>query len=184
MRLVKCGNDEMLKESFLSNEYFVSDDGYILSKNKKHKLHGSLNHSGYVIVTLMIKGKRISISEHTLVARAFCKGYKEGLQVNHINGIKTDNRACNLEWVTAKENMQHSVNVLGEHKGIKNVNHKEIDVYDYKTKKFISHYDCISDLCRYFEQIYNIDFKSAKTNIYKVTHGLRKSYHGYTFKIL
>lgn len=77
----------MLKETFLSKEYFVSDDGYVLNKAKTHKLHGSVNHNGYIIVTLMVDGKRISIPEHILVARAFCQGYKNGMQVNHKNGV-------------------------------------------------------------------------------------------------
>jgi hypothetical protein len=50
---------------------------------------------------------------HRLVAQAFCDGYAEGLQVNHKNGIRTDNRFENLEWVTASENMQHSYDSLG-----------------------------------------------------------------------
>ena len=41
---------------------------------------------------------------HRLVAYAFCEGYEPGMQVNHINEVKTDNRASNLEWVTASYN--------------------------------------------------------------------------------
>lgn len=50
---------------------------------------------------------------HRLVAMAFCDGYKNGLQVNHKNGIRTDNNSKNLEWVTASQNIKHSFDVLG-----------------------------------------------------------------------
>lgn len=38
--------------------------------------------------------------------------FNDDLQVNHINGIKSDNRLLNLEMVTASENVKHSFNVL------------------------------------------------------------------------
>jgi hypothetical protein len=49
---------------------------------------------------------------HILVARAFVSGYAPGLEVNHINGDKADNRAENLEWCTRQANIDHAENVL------------------------------------------------------------------------
>lgn len=69
--------------------------------------------SGYIQYALTESGKTSHISAHRLVARIFCPGYALGLQVNHKNGIKTDNRADNLEWVTASENKVHALRVLG-----------------------------------------------------------------------
>lgn len=56
---------------------------------------------------------RTTTTAHSLVARAFVKGYRSGLQVNHKNGIKTDNRSINLEWCTGAQNVQHTFKVLG-----------------------------------------------------------------------
>lgn len=61
------------------------------------------NSTGYV----QIKAGGRKYSAHRLVAKAFCPGFKEGLVVNHKNGIRDDNRASNLEWTTLSENSRH-----------------------------------------------------------------------------
>lgn len=63
---------------------------------------------GYLLVSLSIDGQISTEKVHRLVAEAFIGPYPTGLQVNHRNGDKTDNRVNNLEYVTAKENNQHA----------------------------------------------------------------------------
>jgi hypothetical protein len=64
--------------------------------------------SGYSIVHLHHDGERRALLVHRLVATAFC-GWAAGLDVNHRNGRKQDNRAANLEWVTRTGNHLHAV---------------------------------------------------------------------------
>lgn len=81
------------------------------------KLKGIHSNRGYRCVELSIKGFNKKFQVHRLIMIAFI-GYKEGKpQVNHINGIRHDNRVENLEWCTASENIQHTFRVLGR-KGI------------------------------------------------------------------
>lgn len=46
---------------------------------------------------------------HRLVARTWVSGYADGLEVNHKNGVTSDNRPENLEWVTPGQNSRHAV---------------------------------------------------------------------------
>lgn len=61
---------------------------------------------GYLIVNIPPKG---TVSVHLLVAKTHVHGYARGLEVNHKDGDKTNNRAENLEWITHKENLNHAV---------------------------------------------------------------------------
>ena len=73
-------------------------------------LKPGVTNKGYYIVSLNSVDKRHTLTVHRLVANAFVPNLDNKPQVNHINGIKTDNRICNLEWLTNEENMKHAIN--------------------------------------------------------------------------
>ena len=66
------------------------------------------NRSGYKYVNLARNGKYKSKTVHRLVAEAFLPDFDASLSVNHIDGVKTNNRLSNLEMVTPLENAQHA----------------------------------------------------------------------------
>ena len=101
------------------DEYLIDELGNIVtipSENAKNKnqynfyyvIKGKVDAHGYIRVTLTKDGKAKQYLVHRLVAQHFVPNPDNLPQVNHINGIKADNRAQNLEWVTAKENKQHA----------------------------------------------------------------------------
>lgn len=85
--------------------YYASEYGDIYSVKVKRLTPHPNPARGYN--TVMIGDKRVPI--HRLVATAFIDNPYDKPQVNHINGVKTDNRVCNLEWATPSENILHAV---------------------------------------------------------------------------
>ena len=74
---------------------------------KERILKPRTNKGGYLQVVLCTGGKQKTLTVHRLVAAAFHDNPEGKPQVNHINEDKTDNRVSNLEWATARENINH-----------------------------------------------------------------------------
>lgn len=102
------------------NYYEVSNLGKVRSKPRliKHRngnlyikkptiLKPSID-DGYLKSCFCVNKKLKSFAFHRVVAEAFLDK-KDGLEVNHINGNKSDNRVENLEYVTRSQNLKHAV---------------------------------------------------------------------------
>lgn len=69
---------------------------------------------GYEFVYLRKNVKSHRYYVHRLVADNFLNDIKNGNVVNHINGIKYDNRVENLEWCSQSDNVKHATRILGK----------------------------------------------------------------------
>ena len=96
----------MIREELIDwNEYPCGANSEIYSKYFKKMIKGNVMKNGYVQVWLKcIDGKYRNFRWHRVIYTYFYGTIPEGMQVNHKNEIKTDNRLCNLELVTPKEN--------------------------------------------------------------------------------
>ena len=97
----------------LQDWYYVSNYGKVYSKFTNLLVAPRFIGRGYLVMTLRTKdNKRIDVLVHRLVMMTFEPiENAEQFQVNHKNGIKTDNRYSNLEWVTQEENMKHAYQI-------------------------------------------------------------------------
>ena len=172
--------------------YIITNIGRVFSMTRRDKLFREqggeevkLHHagSGYLFVTLYKNGKREQFNIHRLVAKHFVPNPDNKPCVDHINGIKTDNRACNLRWCTHKENSNNPVTreymksivdktrVVGE----KNTFSRKVGQYNEKDE-LIAAFPSIGEACRST----GISHKS----IQRCAAGERKSGGGYIWKYL
>ena len=89
--------------------YRITNDGQVYSQKRQRFMKPYRNNRGYMV--LRVGGKCTGV--HRLVALAYVPNPALLSEVNHKNGVKTDNRAENLEWCTRKANARHAVEVLG-----------------------------------------------------------------------
>lgn len=87
--------------------YEVDNEGNVFGVNGK-KLTPIIK-NGYAFMRLRRNGKQTGTGVHRLVALAFVDGYAEGLDINHKDKNRLNNRPENLEWTTHKHNVRYSI---------------------------------------------------------------------------
>jgi hypothetical protein len=173
-----------MKENWLpcsefEDYYMVSDLGRVLNikKNKIIALtRAKGNSNGSYLVVKLTKDKiHYSCKVHRLVAYSFLG--KSILSVNHINGIKDDNRLVNLEYATLDEQNLHA---------------EKLNIRPYKSKRQISIFNdsvvhnfmSIKDAARYINSSKGIPIKYAQSNLTHSLNGRLKSVYGFNCKYI
>lgn len=165
--------------------YYAADElGNIYSRHNGdgwRLLKPRIINSGYHVISFWKDSKRYAKTVHRVIANEFIPNPMRKECVNHKNGVKTDNRIENLEWVTKQENSQHSYKVLGNKystpaKGI-------YGKYHWCSKK-ISQYDMDWNLLHTFDSLQCIKRKHKfdPSQISKAARGVLKTSYGYKWK--
>lgn len=166
-------------------DYYATDSGDIYSRNYENtgrikKLIAVRAKNGYLRVCLHKSKKQFNVTVHRLVAKTFIPNPENKPQVNHKNGIKTDNRVENLEWVTSSENNIHKFRVLKkEHP---RPNKGKFGKDNPLSKKIIQIKDgvVIAEFCGINDAERATGIK--RQNISQCCRGIRKSAFGYQWK--
>ena len=160
--------------------YQVSSEGRVKSLERKNNygrtvkeriLKPAFDGWGYLVVTLCAGGKRKNLMVHRLVCEAFNDNRDEKPEVNHINEIKTDNRACNLEWCTRRENLNHGTRSERSAKTL---------------SKPICQYTLDEKIVKTWASLTEVKRKTgfSQGNISEVANGNRKTAYGFIWKYI
>lgn len=173
MNYCKMCNTELTWVKGFEGEYIISSNGKIfctidnkrMMKSVPTKKAVKIDKYGYVKVSLYKNQKTYNKQVHRLVAEAFIPNPNNLPQVNHINGIKTDNRVENLEWVSCSDNMKHAYD-------------NEIRKDRYK----VAQYTLEGELIKEFKSELEATKTTGIRHINEVTRGIRKQAGGYIWK--
>lgn len=149
----------------------ISDEGNILrlKRGKWHELNQYINGRGYMRIGIADKG--VSQCVHSLVAETFVKNPDpiNKQYINHIDGNKLNNRADNLEWVSAGENQKHAYLI-----GLRSPNYIQKGMRSIMIVETGEIFNGISECAR------TIDGNPA--HIHGCLNGSRHTHLGYHFK--
>ena len=140
---------------------------------KERILKQTVTHDGYLIVGLYAGGKPKTLKVHRLVCEAFNDNRDEKPEVNHINEIKTDNRACNLEWCTRTGNNNHGTR-----------NERAAKSIAKALSKPVGQYTRDGELVKIWPSTMEVQRQAgfSQGNISKAANGNRKTAYGFIWK--
>lgn len=135
----------------------------------KPKYNKSNGYYSYCIIDS--KGKYNYCYIHRLVAQAFIYTNNFNLQINHIDGDKSNNKVDNLEWCTRKENMSHAFN-----NNLVSIE-KEVEQYDLDGN-YIKTYKSLAEASRENKGITESSISACCRNKIVSTNGYQWKFSG------
>ena len=173
-------NEEWRDVADYEGRYQVSSEGRVKSLERKGRkseriLKPGVRSKGYLFVVLCAGGKSRMFSVHRLVCTAFHDNPENKLDVNHINENKTDNRACNLEWCTRRENVNHGSRNERAANGIAKALSKQVGQYTLDG-------ELVKTWVSTMEAERQTGF--SRSNISQVARGKHKQAYGYIWKYI
>ena len=89
----------------LYDNYLVSNIGEVYNtKTRNFISHREKNKTGYILTNVQLNGKQKTVLNHRLVAQTYIPNPHNLPEIDHINGIRNDNRVENLQWVDRRTN--------------------------------------------------------------------------------
>lgn len=99
----------MNKIDIFNGQYTLYEDGRVYSNKRKRFIKPYPQYRGYLLMGLSQSGKYCVFTQHRLVATYFLPNPEKYTEINHKDGVKTNNHVSNLEWCTHDQNMKHAV---------------------------------------------------------------------------
>lgn len=162
--------------------YEITDDGRLYSTRSEKFLRPRMDRYGYFYYVISINSKRFTIKAHRLVAMAYIPNPLNKPTVNHINGIRHDNRVSNLEWATYKEQQADPLTTIHRHNVVAKTNYYAMGMIRnfgrkrtavYKEEKLLGIYDSL--------KLALIDYPANYGKASECANGKRQSAGGVRF---
>ena len=110
-------------------------------KDTKNTYNEYINYKGYLVARIKTQGNSFIRMKHRLIAQTWLSNPFKLTEVNHIDGVKTNNTLTNLEYITHKNNMIHATK--------NNLLKNQHNVSLYKNNEFYKEFPSLKELGKY-----------------------------------